>query len=44
MDGDSLLASTDIEDALAQLYVAAVAAKLGYVTVCRHIKWGIRAA
>ena len=31
MHHDSLLASTDVEDALAQLYVAAVAARAGYV-------------
>ena len=32
MPSDALLASTDVEDAIAQLYVRAVAAKAGYVT------------
>jgi hypothetical protein len=32
MAGDALLASTDTEDALCQVYVAAVAALAGYVT------------
>lgn len=32
MLNDSLLASTDVEDAIAQLYIRAVATKAGYVT------------
>ena len=36
MTTDALLADTDIEDALAQAYVAAVAAKAGYVTSIKN--------
>lgn len=35
MHTDGLLASTDIEDALAQVYIAALAAKAGYLIVRR---------